>query len=150
MDNSVEIVPTLGIDAEDDLNGVDSMGRTQSIRPLLRTMVPHPRHGSTFTPRKDVGAMVELGCAPAVCWRILTTSNGVTARAVTMEPMEPERMRGMSADDIKQVDDVVGVASVGGDPPSPSPGFIIHRHSHHTPQEDNGLKDLTRGLRCIT
>jgi len=81
------------------------------MRPLFKTNVPHPAgHGSTFMPRKDVGAM---GWAPAACWRILTTSNGVTVRAVTMEPMEPERIRGMRGDDTSLVVDDVVVWSFG-------------------------------------
>ena len=34
-----------------------------------------------------------------VCCRIFTTSNGVTANAVTMDPMDPESSRGRSVDD---------------------------------------------------
>ena len=72
IDNNVANVPPVlgsGVDNddatdEDDRSGVNSIGRTQSINPLFNTSVPHPRHGSTRTPRNEVGAIC---FAPDAC-----------------------------------------------------------------------------------
>jgi hypothetical protein len=64
--------------------GTALLGKTQSIRPLLKTKVPHPR---------GQGATLE-GSVEA-CWRTLTTSRGVTAIAVTIDPIEPATSRGI-------------------------------------------------------
>jgi hypothetical protein len=37
--------------------------------------------------------------AEAICCLILTTSSGVTARATAMEPIEPDKIRGIRSDD---------------------------------------------------
>jgi hypothetical protein len=87
---------------------VDSSGNTQSISPLFKMMVPHPGQvalGPIFTPRNIIDDELELECivdddeVVAVCCRIFTTSNGVTANAVMMDPMDPESSRGGSVDD---------------------------------------------------
>ena len=87
---------------------VDSSGNTQSMSPLFKMIVPHPGQvalGPIFTPRNIIDDELELECivdddeVVAVCCRIFTTSNGVTANAVTMDPMDPESSRGRSVDD---------------------------------------------------
>ena len=91
---------------------VDSSGNTQSMSPLFKMIVPHPGQvalGPIFTPRNINDDELELEIIDAddeaVCCRIFTTSNGVTANAVTMDPMDPESSRGRSVDDDDDDDD---------------------------------------------
>ena len=81
------------VDGLIDVVDVDSTGIEHSINPLFRTRVPQPRHGSTppliFFKEK---LLYDIGLKPDDCCRILTTSNGVTASAVIIEPTEPDRI----------------------------------------------------------
>ena len=92
IENNVRKVPLVCGGAIDDR--VVSTGMEHSIKPLFSTSVPHPRHGST--PEK---LLYDIGFTPADCCRILTTSNGVTASAVMIDPTEPDRILGMRCDD---------------------------------------------------
>lgn len=60
-----------------------------SMRPLLNTIVPQEGQG-----RHAVLGLAVRAAGASICCRTFTTSNGVTTRAVTIDPIEPERMRG--------------------------------------------------------
>ena len=79
--------------------GTAFLGKTHSMRPLWKMTVLHPLgHGSTWYLWEGEGE------ASATCCRILTTSKGVTAKAVTMDPTEPERILGRS-DEVDELED---------------------------------------------
>jgi len=83
------------VDGLIDVDDVDSTGIEHSINPLFRTRVPQPRHGSTPLIFFKEKLLYDIGLTPDDCCRILTTSNGVTASAVMIEPTEPDRIRGI-------------------------------------------------------
>ena len=97
IENNVRNVPLVvcGVDLIVD---VVSTGIEHSIKPLFSTSVPHPRHGSTpliLLRLLREKLLYDMGFTPDDCCRILTTSNGVTANAVMIEPTEPDRILGM-------------------------------------------------------
>lgn len=61
------------------------LGVRYSPNPVFNTKVPHPRgHGVTFLGSDNLASVEET--ETAACCRTFTTSNGVTARAVMVEP----------------------------------------------------------------
>mmetsp|Transcript_23907 Transcript_23907/g.51739 ORF Transcript_23907/g.51739 Transcript_23907/m.51739 type:complete len:217 (-) Transcript_23907:99-749(-) len=114
----VRVPPALDPEPEPKY-GTALLGRTHSASPLLSTKVPHPLHLVTTSGRPGEAASPAVAEAKAVeayeaaadgdgdgdaCCLTLTTSSGVTARAVTMEPMDPEIRRGRSTDDDEDED----------------------------------------------
>lgn len=104
--------------------GTALLGRTQSINPLFNTNVPHPL-GHLKTPVGGLLVADDEDDNMTACCRTFTTSSGVTARAVTMEPMLPDAIRGRREEERLDDDDAARVTASSSSLLSSRPALLV-------------------------